>query len=125
MAESVKLLCPHHVAAQPRGISPVRGVNFLNFGYPATGKFAPRRKGGEMVLESMTLRALTTLATLAPRCTSDRSVDAGKVKVAGYCCPVPRVLAGEKVEGFCCPVPSEPLESPSVARRGPTALLSL
>ena len=109
MAESVKLLCPHHLAAQPRGISPVRGVNFLNFGYPATGNFAPRRKGGEMVPESMTLRALATLVTLAPRCPGDRSFDAGKVKV----------------EGFCCPVPSEPLESPSVARRGPTALLSL
>ena len=80
---------------------------------------------GEMVPESKTLRALATLVTLAPRCTGDRSFDAGKVKVEGYCCPVPRVLAGEKVEGFCCPVPSEPLESPSVARRGPTALLSL
>ena len=64
---------------------------------------------GEMVSESKTLGALATLVTLAPRCTGDRSFDAGKVKV----------------EGFCCPVPSEPLESPSVARRGPTALLSL
>ena len=29
-----------------------------------------------------------------------------------------------KVGGFCCPVPPVPLESPSVARWGPTALLS-
>ncbi len=33
--------------------------------------------------------------------------------------------AMKKVEGFCCPVPSEPLESPSVARWGPTALMTL
>ena len=50
---------------------------------------------GEMVPESMTLRALATLVTLAPRCTGDRSIDAGKVKVEGFCCPVPRVLTGE------------------------------
>ncbi len=30
-----------------------------------------------------------------------------------------------KVGSFCCPVLPVPLESPSVARRGPTALLSL
>jgi len=33
-------------------------------------------------------------------------------------------LREEKVGGFCCPVPPVPLESPSVARRGPAALLS-
>ena len=91
-------------------------------GARATARFT---RPGEMVLESMTLGALATLVTLARRCAGDPSVDAGKIKVGGYCCPVPRASAGEKVEGFCCPVPSEPLESPSVARRGPTALLSL
>ena len=35
------------------------------------------------------------------------------------------LLRGVEVGSFCCPVLPEPLESPSVARWGPTALLSL
>ena len=85
---------------------PMSGARGMRGGMRGGARFTG---SGEMVPESKTLGALATLVTLAPHCTGDRSLDAGKAKV----------------EGFCCPVPSKPLESPSVARRGPTALLSL